>query len=87
MTLKGLEMTNAERAEAVHDAVERILEAVEDVRQVVRGTEHEERVERTMLAHIVCSTTRDHNWLDRSPCLTELVTELENADNEEEPNG
>jgi hypothetical protein len=71
--MRGLEMSNEERADIIVDAQEAILEAVESIRQAVRGTEHEDQVERQVLAHIVCSTTSDHGWLDRSTNLDDVI--------------
>lgn len=84
MVVKGLQMTDAERADIIYDAQQKILEAVEDVRQAVRGTDHEDAAERSVLANIECSATRDHGWLDRSTNLDDVIRwfELDRLDDD-----
>lgn len=94
MVVKGLQMTDAERAAFIADAQQTILQALDEIRQAVRGTDHEGAAERMVLANIECSATRDHGWLDRSTNLDDVIRwfELDQLDDdtaaeEEDNNG
>lgn len=65
-----------DRLADISAAQQSILMAVEHIRQAVKGTAIEERVERMCLANIECHTTEDTHWVGDNYNLDDVMREL-----------
>jgi len=71
-----------EVADRLAEIKEEMLELIGEANELLCNHDviTHERARRTWIAHIECSLTRDHSWLDRSTNMEDTIEELTKGD-------
>lgn len=77
-------MTDQERADAVREAQEKILEGIELIEQAVRGTSREGYCDAYVIAHLKILASEGHGYLSRDTNLDDVIGWFENGDEDDE---
>ena len=72
-----------ERIEQLMDAQEKLREAVELIRQAMRGTPGEERSRRTIIATLEMATDSNHSWLGIETSVEDLIDQIRGDESDE----
>lgn len=78
-------MERRDRAFQLENLAEQLDDLVREIRGVLRGTDEEDRAQRTWLANIECSLNNNHGWLGGSMVtMQDTIDALNDEDNEED---
>lgn len=73
-------MENTERIDILMDAQEKINEAVELIRDAVRGSGEANRVDAYLIPALEMAASSQHGWLGSNPCSIDKVIETLSED-------